>query len=95
MWNINSFNNFEKNIEKKSLRELEKEKINLETQVKKEKLKNAISQSIINKVNSKKGYQVKKNDVLSIINEITTKWNHINFFKPADNIWPWDIMYEL
>ncbi len=91
MW-IDSFNNFEKNIEKKSLRELEKEKIKLETQVKKEELKKAFSQSIINKLNSKEGYKVKKNDILSIINEITTKWNHIKFLKPADKIWPWDVI---
>jgi len=83
---------FESNnsFETKSLRELEIEKINAETKHNKEKLKNSISQSIINKLLSEEWYTVRSNDILSLINKITVEDNHINFRNEWDNIWPGD-----
>jgi hypothetical protein len=83
---------FESNnsFETKSLRELEIEKINAETKQNKEKLKNSISQSIINKLLSEEWYTVRSNDILSLINKITVEDNHINFRNEWDNIWPGD-----
>ena len=79
-------------IENKSLRELEKEKTLAETKQNKEILKEDISQGIINKLNSKEWYIVKQNDILSLINKLTSKGNHIKFYKEWDKIWPNDII---
>ncbi len=79
-------------FENKSLRQLESEKISAETKQNVQELKEDISKWIINKLNSTEGYIVRNNDILSLINKITSVWNHINFNNEWDRIWPWDII---
>lgn len=77
-------------IENISLKELEIEKAIAESKKNKDVLKSAISQWIINKLVSEEWYTVKQNDILSLINKLTLKWNHINFNNEADKIFVWD-----
>jgi len=52
---------------------LETERIQKQSKEQENALKKIISQSIISRLTSKKGYEVKGKDILSIINEITEK----------------------
>ncbi len=80
------------NFDKKSLKKLEQELILQNTKKQKELLKNNISQKLINELTSSSWYKVYHNDILSLINKLTTKWNHIKFNNEWDKIWPGDII---